>query len=212
MTTTKRPVVLVILDGWGIGQDEPGNAVLAASTPVMDDLTARYPTTSLLTSGRAVGLPDGQMGNSEVGHMNIGAGFVVHQSISRIDSAIESGELAANPVLAALLDRAREAGTTFHLGGLVSDGGVHSHTRHLVGVRGRLGISTASALALTSTNPGEGSCGWSPPRSCRRGTRAAASRPYTRPCSLLLAPCSLLPPTRRRTCSRCCSTWRRCCR
>ena len=130
----KRPVVLVVLDGWGIGRDEPGNAVIAASTPVMDDLTTRYPTTALLTSGRAVGLPDGQMGNSEVGHMNIGAGFVVHQAISRIDSAIESGELATNPVLVALLDRTREAGTTLHLCGLVSDGGVHSHIRHLTGL------------------------------------------------------------------------------
>ena len=130
----KRPVVLVILDGWGIGRDEPGNAILAADTRVMDDLAARYPTTSLLTSGRAVGLPDGQMGNSEVGHMNIGAGFVVYQWLTRIDAALESGELAANATLLAMIQGGRDAGSTLHLAGLVSDGGVHSHIRHLVGL------------------------------------------------------------------------------
>ena len=127
-----RPVVLVILDGWGIGRDEPGNAVLAAQTPVMDRIWATCPHTTLLTSGAAVGLPDGQMGNSEVGHLNIGAGFVVHQWISRIDKAIEDGELAANEVLLGAIDLCLASGSTMHIGGLVSDGGVHSHTRHIV--------------------------------------------------------------------------------
>jgi 2,3-bisphosphoglycerate-independent phosphoglycerate mutase len=130
----RRPVALIILDGWGIGRDEPGNAVLAANTPTMDRIWRDYPHTSVLTSGFAVGLPDGQMGNSEVGHMNLGAGFVVFQAISRIDKAIADGELAANPHLLAAIDDCIERGSTLHLMGLVSDGGVHSHTRHLVAI------------------------------------------------------------------------------
>jgi 2,3-bisphosphoglycerate-independent phosphoglycerate mutase len=128
----RRPVALIILDGWGIGRDEPGNAVLAAHTPVMDRLWSEYPHTTILTSGLAVGLPEGQMGNSEVGHMNLGAGFIVYQSISRIDKAIADGELAANPHLLAAIEECIDRGSTLHLVGLVSDGGVHSHTRHLV--------------------------------------------------------------------------------
>lgn len=126
-----RPVVLVVLDGWGIGREEPGNAILAANTPVMDRISANYPSSTLLTSGAAVGLPDGQMGNSEVGHTNLGAGFIVFQTISRIDNAIADGALAANPNLLAAIDDCLERGSTLHLMGLVSDGGVHSHTRHL---------------------------------------------------------------------------------
>src|SRR5437764_7920190 len=118
------PVVLVILDGWGIGRDEPGNAVLHAHTPTMDRLWRDYPHATLLTSGEAVGLPAGQMGNSEVGHMNIGAGFVVYQWLTRIDRAIASGELALNPAINGAIDRVLVNGGTLHLLGLVSDGGV----------------------------------------------------------------------------------------
>lgn len=126
-----RPVVLIILDGWGIGRDEPGNAILAARTPAMDHLLAAYPHASLLTSGEDVGLPAGQMGNSEVGHTNIGAGFVVYQWLTRLDRAIASGEFAVNPILNQAIDRVLANGGTLHLLGLVSDGGVHSHIRHL---------------------------------------------------------------------------------
>src|SRR3954447_22087283 len=105
-TKAHRPVALVILDGWGIGRDEPGNAIRAARTPTMDRLLANNLQATLLTSGRSVGLPDGQMGNSEVGHINIGAGFIVHQWISRIDTAIETGDLAANAVLNGALAKA----------------------------------------------------------------------------------------------------------
>jgi 2,3-bisphosphoglycerate-independent phosphoglycerate mutase len=126
-----RPVVLVILDGWGIGRDEPGNAVLHADTPTMDRLWADYPHATLLTSGEAVGLPAGQMGNSEVGHLNIGAGFVVYQWLTRLDRAIADGEFAANPALNGAIDRALATGGTVYLLGLVSDGGVHSHIDHL---------------------------------------------------------------------------------
>ncbi len=127
----RSPVVLVILDGWGIGRDEPGNAVLHAHTPTMDRLWAEYPHATLLTSGEDVGLPAGQMGNSEVGHTNIGAGFVVYQWLTRIDLAVADGELAANPALNGAIGHALENGGTLHLLGLVSDGGVHSHIRHL---------------------------------------------------------------------------------
>src|SRR3954462_15113443 len=117
------PVVLVILDGWGIGRDEPGNAVLHARTPTMDCLWAGYPHATLLTSGEDVGLPPGQMGNSEVGHTNIGAGFVVYQWLTRIDLAVADGEFAANPVLNRAIERAVDTGGRLHLLGLVSAGG-----------------------------------------------------------------------------------------
>jgi len=119
--------VLVVLDGWGLAPDGPGNAVSLADTPVFDELWSTYPHTQLTACGRAVGLPEGQMGNSEVGHMNLGAGAVVMQDLTRIDEAVADGSLSSNEVLrAALADADR-----VHLIGLVSDGGVHSGWRHL---------------------------------------------------------------------------------
>jgi 2,3-bisphosphoglycerate-independent phosphoglycerate mutase len=118
---------LVVLDGWGLAPDGPGNAISLASTPVFDELWASYPTTTLTACGRAVGLPDGQMGNSEVGHLNLGAGAVVMQDLTRIDVAVQDGELASN----AVLREAFEASERVHLIGLVSDGGVHASDRHL---------------------------------------------------------------------------------
>lgn len=132
MSEQKTPVLLAILDGWGIGRDEPGNAVLRANTPNMDYLTANYPNATLRTSGEDVGLPHGQMGNSEVGHLNIGAGFIVYQWITRIDRAIQDGSFAQNDVLQGLFKRVRENNATLHLLGLIGDGGVHAHTRHLI--------------------------------------------------------------------------------
>jgi 2,3-bisphosphoglycerate-independent phosphoglycerate mutase len=124
------PVCLVVLDGWGLAPPGPGNAVDLASTPVFDRLWAEHPHTTLAASGRAVGLPDGQMGNSEVGHLNLGAGRVVLQDLVRISEDIAAGGLERNrPVLEAL-DRGR--GAALHLVGLVSDGGVHSHIDHLL--------------------------------------------------------------------------------
>jgi 2,3-bisphosphoglycerate-independent phosphoglycerate mutase len=122
-------VCLIVLDGWGLAPPGPGNAVDLAATPVFDDLWARYPHTQLQASGRAVGLPDGQQGNSEVGHTNLGAGRVVMQDLVRIDADIESGAFATNPVLVEACERGRDS--ALHLLGLVSDGGVHSHVRHL---------------------------------------------------------------------------------
>lgn len=125
------PTLLLILDGWGLAPAGPGNAVTLAGTPAIDRLLAAYPSTTLRCSGRAVGLPDGFMGNSEVGHMNIGAGRVVYQDMTRIDMAVENGSLAANPALVDLARASLAAGGRLHLLGLVSDGGVHSHLRHV---------------------------------------------------------------------------------
>ncbi|MEY2534393.1 MAG: 2,3-bisphosphoglycerate-independent phosphoglycerate mutase [bacterium] len=118
---------LVILDGWGLAEPGPGNAVEQADTPVFDDLWARYPHTQLTAKGEAVGLPEGQMGNSEVGHLNLGAGAVVKQDLTRIDEAVANGTLAENDVLASAMADAERV----HLIGLVSDGGVHSGWKHL---------------------------------------------------------------------------------
>jgi 2,3-bisphosphoglycerate-independent phosphoglycerate mutase len=124
---TVPSVCLIVLDGWGLAPDGPGNAVSLADTPVFDDLWSSYPHTQLTASGTAVGLPDGQMGNSEVGHLNLGAGAVVKQDLTRIDEAVAHGTLAENEVLrAALADAPR-----VHLIGLVSDGGVHSGWKHI---------------------------------------------------------------------------------
>ena len=118
---------LVVLDGWGLAEPGPGNAVSQASTPVFDALLERFPNSTLTTCGRAVGLPEGQMGNSEVGHLNLGAGSVVRQDLTRIDDAVRDGEFDENPVL---VDAMRDA-PRVHLIGLVSDGGVHSSMDHL---------------------------------------------------------------------------------
>ncbi len=119
---------LVVLDGWGLAEPGPGNAVALADTPVFDALWSEFPHTTLTACGRAVGLPDGQMGNSEVGHLNLGAGAVVRQDLVRIDDALADGSLARNPALLAALDGADRV----HLIGLVSDGGVHSSLEHLL--------------------------------------------------------------------------------
>lgn len=125
------PTLLLILDGWGIAPQGEGNAVSLARTPVLDSLPLQYPHARLVCSGRAVGLPEGFMGNSEVGHMNIGAGRVIYQDMTRIDVAIEDGSFRTNPVLGKLLEDIKAQGGRLHLMGLVSDGGVHSHIRHV---------------------------------------------------------------------------------
>ena len=125
-----KSVCLVILDGWGLAPDGPGNAVSLASTPVFDSLWSSHPHTTLTAWGRDVGLPEGQMGNSEVGHLNLGAGAVVRQDLTRIDDAVAASELGSNEALTAAMKAAREAGR-LHLLGLVSDGGVHSSLDHL---------------------------------------------------------------------------------
>ncbi|WP_165072659.1 2,3-bisphosphoglycerate-independent phosphoglycerate mutase [Desulfovibrio sp. ZJ200] len=125
------PTLLLILDGWGIAPPGQGNAPSLAPTPNMDALSARCPHARLIASGRDVGLPKGYMGNSEVGHLNIGAGRVVYQDMTRIDVALEDGTFARNPVINELLAAVKKSGGRLHLTGLLSDGGVHSHIRHL---------------------------------------------------------------------------------
>ncbi|MBF7053713.1 2,3-bisphosphoglycerate-independent phosphoglycerate mutase [Halomonas sp. KAO] len=131
-TNAPRPVALIILDGYGHNPDPANNAVEAADTPVMDRLWAEHPHTLIHTDGRHVGLPDGQMGNSEVGHMNLGAGRVVYQDFTRITKAIEEGDLDTIEVLTAPIDAAVAAGRAVHLLGLLSPGGVHSHEEHIL--------------------------------------------------------------------------------
>jgi 2,3-bisphosphoglycerate-independent phosphoglycerate mutase len=126
------PVVLVILDGWGYRQEQSGNAIAAADTPVMDSLWEAYPHALIETSGKAVGLPKGQMGNSEVGHLNIGAGRIVPQELVRISDAAEDGSLFSNPGLLEVYQAVQQHGSKLHLIGLCSEGGVHSHLDHLL--------------------------------------------------------------------------------
>ncbi len=128
------PVVLVILDGWGYREGTEGNAIAVAKTPVMDSLSAAYPSTTIRTSGKDVGLPDGQMGNSEVGHLNIGAGRIVPQELVRISDAVEDGSLNDNIALLKLCQEVHRQDGKLHLVGLCSDGGVHSHLDHLLGL------------------------------------------------------------------------------
>ncbi|HET7218544.1 MAG TPA: 2,3-bisphosphoglycerate-independent phosphoglycerate mutase [Vicinamibacterales bacterium] len=148
----QTPLVLLVLDGWGIREARENNAIKLARTPVFDALMARYPTAQLQASGEAVGLPAGQMGNSEVGHMNMGAGRVVYQDLTRIDKSIRDGDFFATPALTAAMDRVRDGRQALHLVGLVSDGGVHSHQRHLhalIEMAARRGIPRVFVQAIT---------------------------------------------------------------
>ena len=138
------PVVLCILDGWGYRHEDAHNAIRAAETPVMDALWHAYPHTLIQASGADVGLPDDQMGNSEVGHLTIGAGRIIRQELVRIGQAVRDGSIAANPELNALADRLLAKGGCLHLIGLCSDGGVHSHVEHLGGL-----LNWAASRGLT---------------------------------------------------------------
>ncbi len=141
----KSPLMLCILDGFGWVPDETyGNAIVAANTPNLDKLFASYPYTTIGASGMDVGLPDGQMGNSEVGHTNIGAGRIVYQELTRITKAIQDGDFFENEVLKAAMTSAKESGKALHLVGLLSNGGVHSHNSHLYGL-----LEMAKRMGLT---------------------------------------------------------------
>ncbi|TSA60512.1 MAG: 2,3-bisphosphoglycerate-independent phosphoglycerate mutase [Sediminibacterium sp.] len=126
-----KKVILAIMDGWGLGKIPSADAIQQAHPAFVSSLYSKYPNTTLVTCGEEVGLPDGQMGNSEVGHLNLGAGRIVYQELQRINVAILTGELAQNPVLLATIQQAKTNNKPLHLLGLVSDGGVHSHTSHL---------------------------------------------------------------------------------
>ena len=127
----RRPVVLVILDGFGVNPSKRNNGVAEAHTPQLDAYFSRFPHATLNASGHAVGLPDGQMGNSEVGHLTLGAGNIIHQDIVKISEAIDDGSFNINPALMLAIEKANINKRPLHLMGLVSDGGVHSHLNHL---------------------------------------------------------------------------------
>jgi len=130
----RKKIALIILDGWGYGRNDASNAIVAANTPFFDSMLKQYPNSKLEASGTAVGLPAGQMGNSEVGHMNLGAGRVVYQELGRIHKAVEDNELPTNAVLKEAFEYAKQNNENVHLIGLVSDGGVHSHIKHVKGL------------------------------------------------------------------------------
>ncbi len=156
------PVVLIILDGWGYREETDGNAIAVASTPVMDSLWAAYPSTLIRASAKSVGLPEGQMGNSEVGHLNLGAGRVVPQELVRISDAVEDGTLLSNAALLKVCEAVRQQQGKLHLIGLCSEGGVHSHLSHLSGLlelAKEQGISEVCIHAITDgrdTKPTDG--------------------------------------------------------
>src|SRR6187397_896066 len=126
-----KKVLLIIMDGWGLGKVASADAIQNAKTPFVSSLYSKYPNTTLVTCGEAVGLPDGQMGNSEVGHLYLGAGRIVYQELQRINVAIRDGSFVKNEMLLTSIRRAKQSNKPLHLLGLVSDGGVHSHITHL---------------------------------------------------------------------------------
>lgn len=130
----KDLTVLIIMDGYGIGPADACNAVTSAKKPNLDRLFSEYPNTTIKCYGLNVGLPEGQMGNSEVGHLNLGAGRIIYQPLTRISKSIEDGDFFRNPALLGAIENVKKHGTTLHLMGLVSDGGVHSHMDHLLGL------------------------------------------------------------------------------
>lgn len=157
-----KRAILIIMDGWGHGKVPKADAIAQAHTPFVSSLYQKYPHTELITCGEAVGLPEGQMGNSEVGHLNIGAGRIVYQELQRINVAIRSGELRANPTLNSVFSYCKEQGRNLHFIGLVSDGGVHSHIDHLKALcdyAGEAGLSRYAVHAFTDgrdTDPKSG--------------------------------------------------------
>src|ERR1043165_1273766 len=122
-----KRAILMIMDGWGLGKVKESDAIQHANVPFVSSLYSKYPNTTLVTCGEAVGLPAGQMGNSEVGHLNLGAGRIVYQELERINVAIKTGEFQKNQIMLDTIRYARDNGKPLHLIGLVSDGGVHSH-------------------------------------------------------------------------------------
>src|SRR5215470_8059072 len=127
----KKKVILLIMDGWGLGKVNSSDAIQHAKTPFVTSLYGKYANSTLVTCGEAVGLPDGQMGNSEVGHLNLGAGRIVYQELQRINVAIRNGTFAKNEMLLRTIRLAKQNQKPLHLLGLVSDGGVHSHINHV---------------------------------------------------------------------------------
>ena len=174
-----KPVLLLILDGWGHREERRNNAIAQAHAPNWRALLADYPHTLVETHGRFVGLPDGQMGNSEVGHMNIGSGRVVYQDLTRIDAAIEDGSFAKNPALLGACEAAKKSGGTLHVFGLLSPGGVHSHEAHIFAMLDLAAHQNVSRVAVHGFLDGRDT----PPQSARASIEK------------LMAKCAALPNT-----------------
>jgi 2,3-bisphosphoglycerate-independent phosphoglycerate mutase len=148
LKTNKVPTVLMVLDGWGVSTGKGRDAIAGAATPVMDRLAASYPSTALGAAGLDVGLPENQIGNSEVGHLNLGAGRVVYQDFTRINKAVETGEFFENPVLLEMFSTVKQASGRLHIMGLLSDGGVHSHIDHIKAVAAMASDNGVSSIYL----------------------------------------------------------------
>src|SRR3989337_665079 len=149
---SKKRVILIIMDGWGLGKVASSDAIQHANTPFTRSLYSKYPNTTLTTCGELIGLPEGQMGNSEVGHLNLGAGRVVYQELQRINVAIHNGSFARNEQLLTAIRFAKQNNKPLHLLGLVSDGGVHSHINHvkaIVDICKTEGLSDVFVHAIT---------------------------------------------------------------
>ena len=170
MTTRPRPVVLCILDGWGERPNADDNAIARAKTPVWHRLTARWPHSHLEASEHYVGLPDGQMGNSEVGHTNLGAGRIVMQDLPRIDQAVKSGELAKMPVFGQFTSQVKTKGGTAHIFGLMSPGGVHSHQGQIAALARTVAVAGVK-VAVHAVLDGRDT----PPKSAKQYLRQFAS-------------------------------------
>ena len=167
----KKSTVLIILDGWGYRENTESNAIFHANTPVLDNLMANKPNMLIETSGMAVGLPDGQMGNSEVGHVNLGAGRIVYQDFTRITKAIQDNEFQSNPTLASAVDNAVSNNKAIHVFGLLSPGGVHSHEDHIFAMLEMAADKGAKAIYLHAFLDGRDS----PPRSAEASLRVTDS-------------------------------------
>ena len=181
---SQKPVVLMVLDGYGISEREDYNAIAMAKTPVMDKLKAECPFVLGSASGLAVGLPDGQMGNSEVGHMNIGSGRIIYQDLTLITKYIEDGVFFENEELLRAINNCKEKGSDLHIWGLLSDGGVHSHNTHLYAL-----IEMCKRTDLRTYMFIPSSTDVILPRHPARNTSRSSSKRWTRSASARLLPC-----------------------
>lgn len=172
MSENKKPLVLLVLDGYGHSDSKESNAVQTAKTPVMDNLRNHCPTTLIATSGLAVGLPEGQMGNSEVGHMTLGAGRVIYQSFTRINKAIADGDFFSNPAYSRAIDKAVNGNNRIHILGLLSQGGVHSHEDHINAMVDMAAQRGAKAVYVHAFLDGRDT----PPRSAEQSLQRTAAR------------------------------------
>lgn len=172
MSSKKKPTVLVILDGYGYREEQQDNAILNAKTPVMDSLWKTCPHTLIAASGLDVGLPDGQMGNSEVGHVNLGAGRIVYQDLTRLDKEIKDGDFFVNPTLVSAVDNAVKAGKAVHIMGLLSAGGVHSHEDHIMAMVDLAAKRGAKAIYLHAFLDGRDT----PPRSAESSLKTFSDK------------------------------------